>query len=77
MKGLRLRCAGEHITWLDQVVPWGRKASSTRDLKPQTSNLELLNLRFLVGATRAVNRAGHPVPCMCWTCCRAAQLFTF
>ena len=29
---------GEHITWPDQVVPRGRKASSTRKIKPQTSN---------------------------------------
>ena len=25
------------ITWPDQVAPWGRKASSTRNFKPQTS----------------------------------------
>ena len=31
---------GEDITWPDQVAPWGRKASSTRKIKPQTSNLQ-------------------------------------
>ena len=30
---------GEDITWPDQVAPRGRKASSTRKIKPQTSNL--------------------------------------
>ena len=30
--------AGEDITWPDQVAPRGRKASSTRKIKPQTSN---------------------------------------
>ena len=29
---------GEDITWPDQVAPRGRKASSTRKIKPQTSN---------------------------------------
>ena len=29
----------EDITWPDQVAPWGRKASGTRKIKPQTSNL--------------------------------------
>ena len=39
MKGPPLGPRGEDITWLDQVAPRGRKASSTRKLKPQTSNL--------------------------------------
>ena len=30
---------GENIIWPDQVAPRGRKASSTRKMKPQTSNL--------------------------------------
>ena len=30
---------GEDITWHDQVAPRGRNASSTRKIKPQTSNL--------------------------------------
>ena len=32
---------GEDITWPDQVAPRGRKASSTRKIKPQTSNRNL------------------------------------
>ena len=31
---------GEDFTWPDQVAPRGRKASSTRNLKTQTSNLK-------------------------------------
>ena len=30
---------GEDITWPDQVAPRSRKASSTQNLKPPTSNL--------------------------------------
>ena len=39
MTGPPLRLGGEDITWADQVAPRGRKASSTRKIKPQTSNL--------------------------------------
>ena len=39
MEGLPLGPGGEDITWPDQVAPRGRKASSTRKIKPQTSNL--------------------------------------
>ena len=39
MKGLALGPGGEYITWPDQVAPRGRMASSTRKIKPQTSNL--------------------------------------
>ena len=39
MKGPTLGPGGEDITWSDQVAPQGRKASSTRNLKPETSNL--------------------------------------
>ena len=39
MKGSQLGPGGEDITWPDQVAPRGRKASSTRKIKPQTSNL--------------------------------------
>ena len=38
MKGPPLGPGGKDITWPDQVAPWSRKASSTRNLKPQTSN---------------------------------------
>ena len=39
MEGPPLGPVGEDITWPNQVAPWGRKASSTRKIKPQTSNL--------------------------------------
>ena len=38
MEGPPLGPGGEDITWPDQVAPRGRKASSTRQIKPQTSN---------------------------------------
>ena len=41
MKGPPLAPAGEDITRPDQVAPRGRKASSTRKIKPQTSTLIL------------------------------------
>ena len=36
MEGPPLGPGGEDITWSDQVAPRGRKASSTRKIKPQT-----------------------------------------
>ena len=39
MEGPPLGPGGEDITWPDKVAPRGRKASSTRKIKPQTSNL--------------------------------------
>ena len=44
MEGPPLGPGGEDITWPDQVAPRGRKASSTRKIKPQTSNLYILPL---------------------------------
>ena len=38
MKGPPLGPGGEDKTWPDQMVPQGRKASSTRKIKLQTSN---------------------------------------
>ena len=38
MKGPSLGPGGEDITWPDQVAPRGRRKSSTRKVKPQTSN---------------------------------------
>ena len=38
MEGPPLGPGGEDITWPDQVAPRGQKASSTRKIKPQTSN---------------------------------------
>ena len=40
MEGPPLGTGGEDITWPDQVAPRGRKASSTRKIKPQTSNFK-------------------------------------
>ena len=39
MEGPPLGPGGEDISWPDQVAPRGRKASSTRKIKPQPSNL--------------------------------------
>ena len=39
MKGPLLGLGGWDITWPDQVAPRGRKWSSTRKTKTQTSNL--------------------------------------
>ena len=39
MKGPRLGPGEENITWPNQVAPRGRRTSSTRNVKPQTSNL--------------------------------------
>ena len=38
MEGPQLGPGGEDITWPDQVAPRGRKASSTRKIRPQTSD---------------------------------------
>ena len=40
IKGPPLGPDWEYITRPDTVAPWGRRASSTRHLKPQTSNLK-------------------------------------
>ena len=40
MKGPPLGPGGEAITWPNQVAPRGRRAHSTRNVKPQTSNLQ-------------------------------------
>ena len=37
MKGPPLGPRGEDITWPDQVALWGRRTSSTRNPRPQTS----------------------------------------
>ena len=42
MKGPPLCPGGEDITWPDQVAPRGRRTPSTRNIKPQTSNLKCL-----------------------------------
>ena len=58
MEGPPLGPGGEDITWPDQVAPRGRKASSTRKIKPQTSNRHR-GLRFVFGAGGCVGRC-------CW-----------
>ena len=52
MEGPPLGPRGENITLPDQVDPRGRKASSTRKIKPQTSNLNT--------ASTDENRTGPP-----------------
>ena len=42
MKGPQLDSSGEDITLPDQVAPGGQRAPSTRNLKPQNSNLLIL-----------------------------------
>ena len=39
MKGPPIGPGGEDIIWPDQVAPRGRKASSTRKIQLQTSNV--------------------------------------
>ena len=46
MEGPPLGPGGEDITWPNQVAPRGRKASSTRKIKPQTSNLFTVKWRL-------------------------------
>ena len=46
-EGPPLGPGGEDITWPNQVAPRGRKASSTRKIKPQTSNLSTRTGRVL------------------------------
>ena len=55
MEGPPLGPGGEDITWPDQVAPWGRKASSTRKIKPQTSNLSGLGGRECSGCVHSVD----------------------
>ena len=43
MKGPPLGPGGEDITWLHQVAPYGRNASSTQTLKPEISNRKPLS----------------------------------
>ena len=50
MEGPLLGPGGEDITWPDQVAPRGRKASSTRKIKPQTSNLKTRSIQNIPNA---------------------------
>ena len=60
MEGSRLVPGEEDITWPDQVAPRGRKASSTRQIKPQTSNLIL---HVLDSTINLVTRQGLDFHC--------------
>ena len=63
MEGPPLGPGGEDITWPDQVAPRGRKASSTRKIKPQTSNLlqQLQKLCIILSVTMYISTRS------CWT----------
>ena len=52
MEGPPLGPGGEDITWPDQVAPRGRKASSTRKIKPQTS----LSMRLFPDSSNSSKR---------------------
>ena len=54
MQGPPLGPGGEDITWPDQVAPRGRKASSTRKIKPQTSNLFVARSPFDEGCSKVL-----------------------
>ena len=60
MQGPPIGPGGEDITWPNQVAPRGRKASSTRKNKPQTSNLKPRCLRLSL-----VSGPGCPGPRRC------------
>ena len=49
LEGPPLGPVWEDSTWPDQGAPWGRKASSTREIKPQISNVLLPPLFFWGG----------------------------
>ena len=59
MKGPPLDPGWWDITWPDQVAPRGQKWSSTRKIKPQTSNLHHLQH---VPPIPLVTRPTHRVP---------------
>ena len=65
---------GEDITWPDQVAPRGRKASSTRKIKPQTSNLigrtrstSTQNMTFCLKGTRLLVLVHQKFVFQLWT----------
>ena len=60
MEGPPLGPGGEDITWPDQVAPRGRKASSTRKIKPQTSNLTMLTQSLEVRTPRGATKIAPP-----------------
>ena len=64
---------GEDVTWPDQVAPRGRKASSTRKIKPQTSNLKRCGRYQPVGPPGSSCDAyvGRVCHCHCGSDCRS------
>ena len=59
MEGPPLGPGGEDIPWPDRVAPWGRKASSTRKIKPRTSNT-IPFLSFDTNHNQKLNQGGGP-----------------
>ena len=64
MEGPPLGPGGEDINWPDQVAPQGQKASSTRKIKPQTSNLKPLKNgdKGGKGGGKGVGKGGNANP---------------
>ena len=72
MEGPPLGPGGEDITWPDQVAPRGRKASSTRKIKPQTSNhimiiKDLHSPNTWVGQNRQCHSRYRLFESFCWS----------
>ena len=61
MEGPPLGPGGEDITWPDQVAPRGRKASSTRKIKPQTSNRNRPPRLFILRALLLLQHTFHSI----------------
>ena len=78
MKGPQLDPRREDITWPNRVAPGGRRAPSTRNLKPQNSNLLiLLPLRLsalqetgwrVVRVEQEGRATTFSVQALCWGC---------
>ena len=66
MEGPSLGPAGKDITWRDQVAPRGQKASGTRKIKPQTSNL--FSCRGSLRVVCALRVCGIRRPLLLGTC---------
>ena len=64
-EGPPLGPGGGDITRPDQMAPRGRKASSTRKIKPQTSNL---HVRGTIAALPLRGRVGPSRTTTWWTC---------
>ena len=60
MEGPPLGPGGEDITWPHQVAPRGRKASSTRKTKPQTSKFKQIRSAEASIGRRMDHTSAHP-----------------